>query len=52
MIDDAERADALAVSSMERNPGIEAHVRFTNDHRIVGKAIIVQRVADDQWFAV
>jgi len=51
-IDDAKRADARAVSGMQRNPGIKADVRIAEDHRIFGEAIVPQRIVYDQRFVL
>src|SRR5262245_43629023 len=51
-IDDAKRADACAVSGMQRNPRIKADVRIADDHRIFGEAIVLQRIVYDQRFAL
>ena len=48
VVDNAERADARAVGGVERNAGIEAHVRIADDDGIVGEAIVLQRVVHDE----
>src|SRR5215472_4496103 len=52
VIDDTKRSDACTVSGMQRNPGIKADVRIADDHRIVGEAIVLQRIVYDQRFAL
>src|SRR5262245_24934026 len=52
VIDDAKRADACAVSGMQRNPGIKADVRIADDHRILREAIVLQRIVYDQRFVL
>src|SRR5260221_963362 len=51
-IDDAKRPDACAVGGMQRNPGIKADMRIADDHRIVGEAIVPQRIVYDQRFVL
>lgn len=50
-VDQAQRADWLVVAAVDRLAGVEAHIGWPGDHRVVGKARIAQGVFHHQRLA-
>ena len=48
VVDDAQRAEAIALGRDERSAGVEADVRLADDQRVVGEARILGGVLDDE----
>jgi hypothetical protein len=47
-VDDAQRAEAVAIGAEQRDPRVEADMRLAADERVVAEPQIVARIADDQ----
>src|SRR5581483_9529050 len=48
VVDDAERAERVAVRSNKGRAGVEADARLAGHQRVVGKALVFERVGNDE----
>ena len=48
LIDDAERAESVAVFVDERSAGVEADVRVGNDERIIAESVVLECVRNHE----